>query len=161
VTPDRSRDDRAEARRSKDDQEGHDRPKGDRAAVFIVRDGRLLVFHRRKGGETYDAIPGGTLEAGETPAEAAVREIHEETGLRVTLSGPVLELHNQGRRETYFDALTVTGEPRLGGPEKWRNSPENAYTLDWVPLAGIGSRPIQPGALRRWLSGRDWSRLGG
>jgi len=151
---------RAKDRRLHDPSPKAQPPKGDRAAVFIVRDGNLLVFHRRKNGEVYDAIPGGTLEPGETPAEAAIREIGEETGLRVTLSEPVLELTNQGRRETYFDALTAVGEPRLGGPEKRRNSPENAYTLGWVPLAEAGGRPIQPEALRRWIAARDWSRLG-
>lgn len=138
-----------------------DPPKGDRAAVFIVRDRRLLVLHRRKSGEVYDAVPGGTLEAGETPAEAAVREIREETGLAVKLAGPVLELVNQGRRETYFDAVEAAGEPRLGGPEARRNSPENAYTLDWVRLDDLGNRPIQPEALRRWVAVRDWAHLTG
>jgi 8-oxo-dGTP pyrophosphatase MutT (NUDIX family) len=33
---------------------------------------------------------GGALEAGEEPAEAAVRELYEETGLRITDPGPVI-----------------------------------------------------------------------
>ena len=62
-------------------------PLADRACVFIIRDGRLLLMHRAKKGEVYDAVPGGTVEPGERPEDTAVREIQEETSLDVTL-GP-------------------------------------------------------------------------
>lgn len=131
-------------------------PRGNRAAVFVVRHGRLLVIHRRKHGEDYVAIPGGTVERGEDAEAAACRELREETGLRTRVRGPVLVLENQGRRELYFDAVGASGEPVLGGPEARRNSPENRYVLGWVDLADIGRLPVRPDALRAWLAGRDW-----
>lgn len=52
-------------------------------AVFVVHDGRvLLIYHRRYGRWL---PPGGHVEADETPDEAAVREVREETGLTVVL----------------------------------------------------------------------------
>jgi 8-oxo-dGTP pyrophosphatase MutT (NUDIX family) len=52
-------------------------------AVFPRHSGRvLLIFHKRLG--TW-LPPGGELEPGETPLEAAERELFEETGLRGTL----------------------------------------------------------------------------
>jgi 8-oxo-dGTP diphosphatase len=52
-------------------------------AVAIVRDeeGRVLLGRRADNGLW--SLPGGHVEAGETVAEAAVRETFEETGLQV------------------------------------------------------------------------------
>ena len=125
--------------------------------MFIVRDERLLVIHRRKRGEWYDAIPGGKLEPGESPEEAAVREVAEETGMTIRVAAPVLVLDNEGRREFYFDALDANGDPVLGGPEAQRNSPENAYELAWISLRDLKNAPIKPPVLKTWMVSRDWN----
>ncbi len=55
----------------------------------IVRDGEVLFVRRRAGdflGGRWE-LPGGTVEPGEDPASAAVREVAEETGLDVRLLG--------------------------------------------------------------------------
>lgn len=122
-----------------------------------MRDGQLLVIHRHKRGESYDAIPGGKLETGETPEEAAVREVAEETGLVIRVGAPVLVLDNEGRRESYFDAVEAKGEPVLGGPEAERHSPENSYVLGWVVLGSLAQLPIRPKAVKDWLVSRNWT----
>jgi 8-oxo-dGTP diphosphatase len=67
----------------------------------VVRDGRVLLVRRGKeplyGRWT---VPGGTVELGETLEEAVVREMEEETGLRVE---PVEVL-------TVFDRIDRDGE---------------------------------------------------
>jgi 8-oxo-dGTP diphosphatase len=57
------------------------------AAVILVDSSGRLLLQLRDGGTTKDphrwGPPGGRVEPGEEPYEAAVRELEEETGLRV------------------------------------------------------------------------------
>jgi ADP-ribose pyrophosphatase YjhB (NUDIX family) len=53
-----------------------------RVTGVMVEEERILVLRQRAGLRTY-SLPGGTLEEGETLAEALVREMREETGLEV------------------------------------------------------------------------------
>lgn len=48
-------------------------------ATVICRKGNQILFVRKPKSKW--ALPGGKIESGETPAEAAVRELEEETGI--------------------------------------------------------------------------------
>ena len=58
-------------------------------AVIVDEQDRLLLALWNEGPEPQWTMPGGGVELHETPAEAAVRELREETGYDVVL-GPVL-----------------------------------------------------------------------
>ena len=82
-------------------------------------------------------MPGGRLEPGETAAEAAVRELHEETGLEVEV---VRELGVEKqpswrvpglRDENHFLQAPPTGPP----PAEWDHEVEgDVFRCRWVPL---------------------------
>lgn len=71
------------------------------SAVFARREGRILILKRAAGeltGAWYS--PGGAVDVGETPEEAAIRELHEEAGIAPT--GPLhliaaVPMHVYGR----------------------------------------------------------------
>jgi ADP-ribose pyrophosphatase YjhB (NUDIX family) len=58
-----------------------------------------MLEHRTdlKSGQTVWATPGGGLEAGETPARAARREIAEECGIQVPLADDEVAEHTERR----------------------------------------------------------------
>jgi 8-oxo-dGTP diphosphatase len=50
---------------------------------FIIRDGQVLLIRKKRGlGAGKVNAPGGKVEPGETPLEAAIRETIEEVGVR-------------------------------------------------------------------------------
>ena len=52
----------------------------------LVRDGRVLLAHRRPNKRAYPNVwdlPGGLIEAGESELEALTRELDEELGVQI------------------------------------------------------------------------------
>jgi 8-oxo-dGTP diphosphatase len=59
-------------------------PKERAVIAFARRDGEILLIHKKRGlGAGKVNGPGGRIEVGETPIQAAVRETHEEVGVRI------------------------------------------------------------------------------
>jgi len=88
------------------------------AAVAILREGQVLAGRRvgppavRGGWE----FPGGSVEPGETPAAAAVREAREELGVEVALTGSLGRAEiRAGTVLQVFTAVLTSGEPAATG----------------------------------------------
>jgi ADP-ribose pyrophosphatase YjhB (NUDIX family) len=100
-----------------------------RAAVglWVRPDGRVLVvWNRRYRGWT---LPGGLVEPGESPAEAVVRELDEETGAHAEAVEPLYEAPvekvrepQRGQHVHVYRIVAVAGTPRErepGCPVSW------------------------------------------
>ncbi len=131
-------------------------------AVFVVWEGKVLLHHHRKLGMWLP--PGGHIEVDELPDEAALREVWEETGVRVELVGerreditdPVqlhrpagVQLENIGPNHQHIDLIyfaKAAGPAEIRdefvgdqvgwyGPEDWEGMRVNAEVRGWCERA--------------------------
>lgn len=123
-----------------------DKPVVDKALGYILHCGQLLVLRHvdHPYEQTGLQVPGGTIRSGETPAQAALRECREETGLGgLTLVGQlgrarydISPLRHEIQRRHFFH-LAMNGPV----PERWRSVEDHDGLLPpthlecfWLPL---------------------------
>lgn len=115
--------------------------------------GRLLLIRRgTEPGRGRWSLPGGRCEPGETAAEAAVREVREETGLVVRAGALVGRVERPGLGDTVYVIDDVACTP-VGGTLA---AGDDADDVRWVDAAGLAALPLVDG-LAATLAG--WSVL--
>jgi 8-oxo-dGTP diphosphatase len=83
-------------------------------AFARAHDGRVLLVRRRDTMEW--ALPGGTLEWGETLQACLGRELLEEAGVELLEPGALLGVYSHPDRDFRFHAVTVLVEARVSAP---------------------------------------------
>ncbi len=100
-------------------------------AAVIVEDGRVLACRRREGKAAAGRweFPGGKVEPGEADAEALVREIREELGVGIHVTGH-LTTDDTGAIRLVCLRAALDGERPVASTDH--------DALDWVPLDRLG-----------------------
>lgn len=130
------------------------------AVTAVVRDdaGRLLMI-RRTDNDLY-AIPGGAQEIGETISQTAVREVKEETGIDVEITG-LIGIYSDPNHVIAFSDGEVRQEfsvcfrasPMSGAPRTSSESKEVVW-IEPERLDGLDIHPSIRLRIRHGLEGR-------
>lgn len=106
----------------------------DRAVAVVVREGSVLMVEHVDAARRYWTLPGGGLEPGETPGQAALRELDEETGLRGSI---VRELYRLPLETCFLCHVDAAQEPALGTDPELSGRPAMLTAVAWVPIARL------------------------
>lgn len=123
-----------------------------RVSAIIIKDGKILLIHRKKNDSEYWVFPGGHIEKDEKPKDAAKREAKEETNLDVEVGVEVLGYHLQNELTNYAYVCEVLGgEVKLGGNEATQNSPEDWYNPEWIALKSTKKLTLYPEEVKKHI----------
>lgn len=126
--------------------------------AIVVKHNKLLVMHRNKFGHQYYTLVGGGIKAGETPEQALVREVREETGLQATHARQVFTEEAGDPYGTQLVFLCVC----KGDTDHVALTPEadevhinamgqNIHTPMWLPLDELPKAPFRSQRLKEAL----------
>lgn len=107
-------------------------------AAGRTRDGRWLLIRRGDTGQW--ALPGGTLEWGETLRESVVREVAEEAGVTRCVPGRLVGIFSRPDRDPRFHAVTVVVECDVDEPSQ---APVNPLEIREVRLFRADELPSE------------------
>jgi len=116
------------------------------AYVVITNQDGLIAAVRDASGKLL--LPGGGIEASETAAEAVRREVREELGCDIRLTGGIghaLQHFTNGGHSLAMYAAFYTGI--LGD----KVQPHHEHELEWVPADRL-HHPCQSWAVRKHLA---------
>ncbi len=106
------------------------------AAVVVDDQRRVLMMHRHRFVTDTWAweIPMGLIEDGETPEEAAAREVEEETGWRPGPLTPIVYAQPaNGITDSQHYLFRADGATHVGQPTELNESDR----VEWIPLSEI------------------------
>ncbi len=128
-------------------------------AILLDPDDRVMLLRYDENGGFW-ATPGGSLEPGETPRQAVIRELREELGVRHVDLGPHLATRTKDHQvagrdvrqaEQYYLARV---RPENVDPQSAAN-PDNIQEWRWWSLAELTatSQTVYPAELTELLRG--------
>ncbi|GAB2678283.1 NUDIX hydrolase [Thalassiella azotivora] len=136
------------------------------SVVAVVEDdqGRILLIH--KTDNNLWALPGGGHEPGESIRDTVIREVKEETGYDVEVTGIVGTYTNPNHRMAYDDGevrqqFSICFAAQLLGGESTRSS--ESREVRWVQPGATRQLDMHPSMrlrLQHYLDRRDHPYIG-
>jgi mutator protein MutT len=117
-----------------------------RAGVVLIEDDKVALIERHRAGLDYYVFPGGGMDLGETPEQAAVREAQEELGVEVAIIRELAIIHFDQSTQVYYLVERVSGEFGTGTGEEFTDADpsdphEGIYVPVWMPIDELPQQP--------------------
>lgn len=117
-----------------------------RSGIILIEDNKLALIERHRAGRHYFIFPGGGIDEGETPQQAAVREAEEELGILVEIKHKIAEVFFNENTQHYFLANKISGEFGTGTGEEYGeyNPAYGTYLPLMMPMVDVLNNNVLP-----------------
>lgn len=130
--------------------------KRDRSQAVVCRGKKLLLVEHVLFGRNFFNLPGGGIEEGETPAEAALRELEEEAGVSGKIIRPLAVEYKPDGMSRIFSFLVEIPEDAI--PSKGTD-PELSASEQTIQGVSFRSLDEIPERDRAYLFGAGLMRI--
>jgi ADP-ribose pyrophosphatase YjhB (NUDIX family) len=115
--------------------------------VVVTNEAGEILLIRRSDNDNW-ALPGGAIDIGESLTQAAIREVHEETGITCEITGLVgiytdpkhiiLYTSNNEARQEF--SIVLTAQAVAGNP----TPSDESFDVHWAVSGEVDHYPMHP-----------------
>ena len=116
-----------------------------RGSVVIVENDKVGLIQRIRDGSVYYVFPGGGIENGETPEDAAKREAFEELGVEVKVNECIAKVEYNGT-QYFFLSEIINGTFGTGHGEEYTDKERDrgTYLPMWIDIKRLSTIDVKP-----------------
>lgn len=117
--------------------------KRNRSQALVCRNGKILLVEHILNGRDFYNLPGGGIESGETPEEAALREMEEETNVKGKIIRPLAIEYKPDLESRIFTFLVEIPEDAVPSPgidPELSAEEQSIIGVKWLSLNEISER---------------------